>query len=174
MWHACRRRRAHCVRRAADRGLRKGASSAFKRFRVRPTEARVPNHNHGWRGHGCTWLAVLKHGGILGACFKTLLQLRRPCLQHREWFGTDQQGARPGAHIQSVSRNAASVGSQRPATIMATAAALPRPLMATISPGKTWLPLNVTIDANDRGDSPSSYRARALGTGDQEMSRGTA
>jgi len=57
---------------------------------------------------------------------------------------------------------------------MATAGALPRPLMATISPGKTWLPLNVTIDANDRGDSPSSYRARALGTGDQEMSRCTA
>ena len=28
--------------------------------------------------------------------------------------------------------------------------------MATISPGKTWLPLNVTIDANDRGDSTSS------------------
>ena len=27
--------------------------------------------------------------------------------------------------------------------------------MATISPGKTWLPLNVTIDANDRGDSMS-------------------
>ena len=40
---------------------------------VRPTEARVPNHNHGWRGHGCTWLAVLKHGGTLGACFKSLL-----------------------------------------------------------------------------------------------------
>ena len=46
--------------------------------------------------------------------------------------------------------------------------------MATISPGKTWLPLNITIDANDRGDSPSSDRARALKTGDQEMSRGTA
>ena len=59
------------------------------------------------------------------------------------------------------------------ASIIATDSALPRPLMATISPGKTWLPLNVTIDANDRGDSPSSYRARALGTGDQEMSRGT-
>ena len=43
---------------------------------VRPTEARVGYDNHGWRGHGCTWLAVLKHGGILGACFKTLLQLR--------------------------------------------------------------------------------------------------
>ena len=66
------------------------------------------------------------------------------------------------------------LGPQRPATIMATAGALLRPLMATISPGKTWLPLNVTIDANDRGDSPSSYRARAVGTGHQEMSRGTA
>ena len=30
----------------------------------------------------------------------------------------------------------------------------------------TWLPLNVTIDANDRGDSTSSDRARALRTGD--------
>jgi hypothetical protein len=61
-----------------------------------------------------------------------------------------------------------------PATIMATADALPRLLMASISPGKTWLPLNVTIVANGRGDTPSSYRARALGTGHQEMSRGTA
>ena len=57
---------------------------------------------------------------------------------------------------------------------MATAGALHMPLMATISPGKTWLSLNVTIDANDRGDSTSSDRARALGTGDQEMSQGTA
>ena len=30
---------------------------------------------------------------------------------------------------------------------------------AHIAPGKTWMPLNVRIDANDRGDSPSSYRA---------------
>ena len=60
-------------------------------------------------------------------------------------------------------------------TTMATASALPRPLTATVAPVKTWLPLNVTIDANDRGgDSPSSYRARALGTGHQEMSRGTS
>ena len=44
---------------------------------------------------------------------------------------------------------------------------------ATISPGKTWLPLNVTIVANDRGDTPSSYRARALGTGHQKASRST-
>ena len=79
-------------------------------------------------------------------------------------------------HASSLYRAtvAARVGSPRPATIIATAGALPRPLMATISPGKTWLPLNVTIVANDRGDSPSSHRARALGTGDQEMSRGTA
>ena len=45
---------------------------------------------------------------------------------------------------------------------MATARALLRLLTATISPGKTWLPLNATTDANDRGDTPSSYRARAL------------
>ena len=40
-------------------------------------------------------------------------------------------------------------------------------------PKHRGLSLNVTIDANDRGDSTSSYRARALGTGRQEMSRGT-
>ena len=141
---------------------------------VRPTAARVRNHNHGWRGHSQCWGTVSRHGGTLGPCRETVLQLRRPCLQHREWFRTDQQGAHPGARIKAVLRNAARVGSPRPATIMATASALPRPLMATISPGKTWLPLNVTIDANDRGDSTSSDRARALGTGDQEMSRGTA
>ena len=34
--------------------------------------------------------------------------------------------------------------------------------MATIVPGKTWLPLNVTIDANDRGDYPELIsRSRA-------------
>ena len=38
---------------------------------------------------------------------------------------------------------------------------------------KDMAAINVTIDANDRGDSPSSDRARALGTGDQEMSRDT-
>ena len=65
-------------------------------------------------------------------------------------------------------------GPPRPATIMATASALSRPLTATVAPVKTWLPLNVTIDANDRGDTPSSYRARELGTGHQEMSRGTS
>jgi hypothetical protein len=38
----------------------------------------------------------------------------------------------------------------------------------------TWLPLNVVIVDNDRGDSPSSYRARALRTGAQEVPRDTA
>ena len=56
---------------------------------------------------------------------------------------------------------------QRPATIVVTASSLSGPLTATVAPGKTWLPLNVTIDANDRGDTPSSYRARELGTGHQ-------
>ena len=63
---------------------------------------------------------------------------------------------------------------RRPATIVVTASSLSGPLTATVAPGKTWLPLNVTIDANDRGDTPSSYRARELGTGHQEISRGTA
>jgi hypothetical protein len=38
----------------------------------------------------------------------------------------------------------------------------------------TRLPLNVVIVDNDRGDSPSSYRARALRGGAQEVSRDTA
>ena len=110
--------------------------TCFKTKSVRPTETRVPNHNDGWCGHSHSWGTVLKHGGILGACFKTVLQLRRPCLQRREWFGTDQQGAHTGAHIQSVSRNAARVGSPRPDTIMATTSALSGPLTGTVAPGR--------------------------------------
>ena len=45
---------------------------------------------------------------------------------------------------------------------MAIATALPRLLMAAAAPAMTWLPLNVVIVDNDRRDSPSSYRARAL------------
>jgi len=47
------------------------------------------------------------------------------------------------------------------------ASALLRLLTATAAPAMTWLPLNVVIVVNDRGDSPSSYRARALGVGAQ-------
>ena len=42
--------------------------------------------------------------------------------------------------------------------------------MAAAAPAMTWLPLNVVIVDNDRGDSPSSYRARALRAGAQEVS----
>jgi hypothetical protein len=45
---------------------------------------------------------------------------------------------------------------------MAIATALPRLLMASAAPAMTWLPLNVAIVDNDRGDSPSPYRARVL------------
>jgi hypothetical protein len=45
---------------------------------------------------------------------------------------------------------------------------------ARYTPAMTWLPLNVAIVDNDRGDSPSSYRARALRAGAQEVSRDTA
>eukprot|EP00320_Phaeocystis_rex_P017256 CAMPEP_0119064004 /NCGR_PEP_ID=MMETSP1178-20130426/7206_1 /TAXON_ID=33656 /ORGANISM="unid sp, Strain CCMP2000" /LENGTH=38 /DNA_ID= /DNA_START= /DNA_END= /DNA_ORIENTATION= len=38
---------------------------------------------------------------------------------------------------------------------MATASSLSRLLTATVAPEKTWLPLNATIVANDRGDTPS-------------------
>ena len=56
-------------------------------------------------------------------------------------------------------------GAPPPPTIMAIACALPRLLMATVAPAMTWLPLNVVIIDNDRGDSPSSYRVRALRAG---------
>ena len=57
---------------------------------------------------------------------------------------------------------------------MAIATALPRLLMAAAAPAMTWLPLNIVIVDNDRGDSPSSYRARALRAGAQEAPRDTA
>ena len=64
-----------------------------------------------------------------------------------------------------IPRNAARVGSPRPATIMATTSALPRLLMATISPVKTWMAATQRHNRRqDRGDTPSSYHARALGT----------
>ena len=45
--------------------------------------------------------------------------------------------------------------------------------MATAAPAMTWLPLNVTIVDNDRGDSPSPYRARVLRAGAPELPPGT-
>ena len=127
-----------------------------------------------WGGHGRTWLAVLKHGGTLGPCFKAQLQLRRLCVQRGKWYRADQDGARPGARIQSGPSHAAKGGAPPPPTIMAIATALPRLLMAAAAPAMTWLPLNVVIVDNDRGDSPSSYRARALRAGAQEVPRDTA
>ena len=127
-----------------------------------------------WRGHGRTWLAVLKHGGTLGPCFKAQLQLRRLCVQRGKWFPTEQDGARPGARIQSGPSNVAKGGVPPPPTIMATTSALPRLLKATAAPAMTWLPLSVVIVDNNRGDSPSSHRARALRAGAQEVSRDTA
>ena len=41
------------------------------------------------------------------------------------------------------------------------------------APAMTWLPLNVAIIDNDRGDSPSSYRAHALRAGAPELPSGT-
>ena len=43
--------------------------------------------------------------------------------------------------------------------------------MAAAAPATTWLPLNVTIVDNDRGDSPSPYRARVLRAGAPELHR---
>ena len=75
--------------------------------------------------------------------------------------------------IQSGPRHAAKVGVPLPPTIMAIASALPSLLTATAAPAVPWLSLNVTIVDNDRGASPSSYRARALGAGAQEVPPGT-
>jgi len=74
-----------------------------------------------------------------------------------------QDGARPGARIQSGPSHAAKGGAPPPPIIMAIATALPRLLKAAAAPAITWLPLNVVIVDNDRGNSPSSYRARAQG-----------
>jgi hypothetical protein len=82
---------------------------------------------------------------------------------------------RPGARIQSGPSHAAKGGAPPPPTIMAITSALPRLLKAAAAPAMTWLPLNVVIVDNDRaGDSPSSYRARALRANAQEVSRDTA
>ena len=89
--------------------------------------------------NGRTWLAVLKHGGTLGPCFKAQLQLRRLCVQRGKWFPTEQDGARPGARIQSGPSHAAKGGASPPPTIMAITSALPRLLMATAAPAMTWL-----------------------------------
>ena len=85
----------------------------------------------------------------------------------------EQDGAQPGVRIQSGPSHAARRGAPRPPTIMAIPTALPRLLMATAAPAMTWLPLNVTIVDNDRGDSPSPYRARVLRAGAPELPPGT-
>jgi hypothetical protein len=71
--------------------------------------------------------------------------------------------------------HAAKGGAPPPPTIMAMNrhCTLPRLLMAATAPAMTRLPLNVVIVDNDRGDSPSSYRARALRAGAQEVPRDT-
>jgi len=45
--------------------------------------------------------------------------------------------------------------------------------MAAAAPAMAWLPLNVVIVDNDRGDSPSSCRARVLRAGAPELPPGT-
>eukprot|EP00964_Phaeocystis_antarctica_P069276 scaffold42066_cov67-Phaeocystis_antarctica.AAC.1 len=78
---------------------------------------------------------------------------------------TNEDGARPRERIQSGPSRAAKGGAPPPPTIMAIATALPGLLTATAAPEMTWLPLNdnVAVVDNDRGASPNSYRARALG-----------
>ena len=105
-----------------------------------------------WGGQGRTWLAVSysteRHPRAV--LRDRVLQLRRLCAQRGKWFGTEQDGAQPGARIQSGPSHAAKRGgAPPPPTIMAIASALPRLLMATAAPAMAWLPLNVTIVDND-------------------------
>ena len=74
-------------------------------------------------------------------------------------FRTDQDGARPGARIQSGPGNAAKGGVPPPPTIMAIASALPRLLMAAAAPAMTWLPLNVVIVDNELTTEQVTARA---------------
>jgi len=70
------------------------------------------------------------------------------------WNRWHQEGARPGARIQSGPSHAAKGGVPPPPTITVTiTSALPRLLKATAAPAMTWLPLNVVIVDNNRGDS---------------------
>ena len=100
----------------------------------------------------------------------TLENQRVWCTPQRVWC---TPRARPSARIQSGPSHAAKGGAPPPPTIMAIATALPRLLMATAAPAMTWLPLNVVIVDNDRGDNPSSYRARVLRAGAPELQPGT-
>jgi len=86
-----------------------------------------------------------------------------------EQHSTDEDDARPRVRIQSGPSHAAKGGVLPPPTIMAIATALPGLLAATAAPEMTWLPLNVAVVDNDRGASPNSYRARALGAGAQQV-----
>ena len=108
-------------------------------------------------------------------CHDTTLQLRRPVRSAWKVVSQpEQDAARPGARIQSGPSHAARRGAPPPPTIMAIVTALPRLLMATAAPATTWLlPLNVVIVDNDRGDSPSSCRARVLRAGAPELPPGT-
>ena len=76
----------HVSSRQGRREAPPGATSISPKTKsVRPTEARARCRSCALRGHGCTWLAVLKHGGIIGACFKTLLKLRACTPRPEKW-----------------------------------------------------------------------------------------
>jgi hypothetical protein len=102
------------------------------------------------------------------------------CVQRGKWHPTEPNKTVPDpVHGSSLDQklgpsHAAKGGAPPPPTIMAIATALPRLLMAAAAPAMTWLPLNVVIIDNDRGDSPSSYRARAHRAGAQEVPRDIA
>ena len=137
--------------------------NVFKTIFVRPTETRVRNHDAAWRGQGRTWLAVLKHGGTLWVhALKHSFSSGGCAFSVESGFEPIKTVPDPvrGSSLDQATRPKG--GAPPPPTIMAIATALPRLLMAAAAPTMIWLPLNVAIVDNDRGDSPSSYIARAL------------
>ena len=92
----------------------------------------------------------------------------RPCFSSGGCGFSVQSGFEPNKTVpnpvcaSSLDQATRPRGAPHRHTIMAIATALPRLLMATAAPAMTWLPLNVVVVDNDRGDSPSApYLARA-------------
>ena len=110
----------------------------------------------------------------VGPCRETVLQLRRLAVRSA-WKVVSNRSRRCPTRIQSGPSNATKGGAPPPPTIKHGY----RQRTAQAAQGHcrkpmTWLPLNVVIVDYNRGDSPSSYRARALGAGVQEVPLVTA
>ena len=126
-------------------------------------------------------MVTLKHGGTLGPFKAANYKAGRAPDVRPTNVGASLNGSRrlsiPGqsrARIQSgpsPPSHTAKGGVLPPPTIswLSSAHSHPGLLTATAAPEMTWLPLNVVVVDNDRGASPNSYRARALGAGAQQV-----